>query len=78
MRSAGHVTRMGERRGPCYILVGRPDGKGPLGRPGHKWEHNIKTDLQELAWGDMDWSDTARNRNKWRKIMNAVINIRLT
>jgi len=48
----GKVTRMGERRGVCNVLVGRPDGKGPLGRPGRRWEDNITIDLQEVAWGD--------------------------
>jgi hypothetical protein len=69
---------MGERRGACNVLVGRPDGKRPLGRPGSKWEHNIKIELQEVAWGDMDWNDMVRDRNKWREFMNAVMNIPLT
>jgi hypothetical protein len=51
MRWAGHVARMGEKRGACRILVGRPEGRRPLGRPRRRWEDNIKTDLQEVGWG---------------------------
>ena len=51
MMWAGHVTRMGDRRGAYRVLVGRPDGKGPLGRPRHRWEDNIKIDFQEVGWG---------------------------
>ena len=51
MRWAGHVAQMGERRGGCRVLVGKPEGKGPLGRPWHRWEDNIQMDLQEVGWG---------------------------
>ena len=54
MRWAGHVARMGERRGVYRVFVGKPDGKKPLGRPKHRWEDNIKTDLQEVGYGGMD------------------------
>jgi hypothetical protein len=69
---------MGDRRCACSVLVRRLDGKRPLGRPGCRWEDNIKIYLQEVAWGDMDWSDMAQDRDKWWEIMNAVMNIRLT
>ena len=55
MRWAGHVARMVERRGVCRVLVGKPKGKRPLGRPRHRWEDNIKMDLQEVGCGVMDW-----------------------
>jgi hypothetical protein len=55
MRWAGHVAHMGERRGIYRILVGKPEGKRPLGRPRHRWENNIKMDLLEVGCGGMDW-----------------------
>jgi hypothetical protein len=55
---------MGERRGSCNVLVRRPNGKRTLGRPGRRWEDNIKTDLQELAWRDMDWSDMVQDKGQ--------------
>jgi hypothetical protein len=55
MRWAGHVACMGEVRGACNILVGRPEGRRPLGRPRHRWEDNIKMDLREIMFGDVDW-----------------------
>jgi hypothetical protein len=64
MRWAGHVTRMGERRSAYRILVGRPEGRRPLGRPRRRWEDNIKMDLQEVGWGGMDWSDMAQDRDR--------------
>jgi len=59
MKWAGHVTCMGERRGIYRVLMGKPDGKRPLGRPRHRWEDNIKMDLQEVGCGDMDWIELA-------------------
>jgi len=59
MRWAGHVARMGERRGVYRVLVGRPEGKRPLRRHGHRWEDNIKMDLQEVRCGGMDWIELA-------------------
>jgi hypothetical protein len=61
MRWAGHVARMRERRGAHRILVGRPEGRRPLGRPRHRWEDNIKMDLQEVGWGGMDCIDMAQD-----------------
>jgi hypothetical protein len=59
MRLAGHVARMGEGRGVCRVLVGKPEGKRPLGRPSFRWEDNIKMDLQEIGCGVMDWIELA-------------------
>ena len=59
MRWAGHVASIGERRGVYRVLVGKREGKRPLGRPRHRWEDNIKMDLQEVRCGDMDWVEMA-------------------
>jgi hypothetical protein len=77
MRWAGHVVRMGEGRGPYRILVGRPEGRSPLGRPRHRWEDNIKMDLQEVGWRGMDWIDMTQDRDRWRALVNAVMNLRV-
>jgi hypothetical protein len=76
MRWAGHVTCMGESRGAYRILMGRPEGRRPLGRPRHRWENNIKMELQDVVWGFMDWTDLAQDRDRCRALMNAVMNIR--
>jgi hypothetical protein len=67
---------MGEGRGAYRILVGRPEGRRPLGRPRHRWEDNIKVDLQEVEWGGMDWIDMAQDRDRWRAVVNAVMTLR--
>jgi hypothetical protein len=72
MRWAGHVTRMGEKRNVYRILVGKPDGKRPLGRPRHRWVDNIKMDLR-----GMDWIDLAQDRDQWRARVNTVMNLRV-
>ena len=72
MRWAGHVARVGERRGVYRVLVGKPEGKRPLGRPRRRWENNIKMDLQEV-----DWIDLAQDRNRWWALVNAVMNCRV-
>jgi hypothetical protein len=59
------------------ILVGNPEGKRPLGRPRHSWVDNIKTDLLEIGWGGADWIGLAQDRDKWRALVNAVLNIRV-
>jgi len=64
MRWAGHVARMGERRGVCRVLVGKPEGKRPHGRPRRRWEDNIKMDLQDVGCGVMDWIELARDREE--------------
>jgi len=71
---AGHVARRGERRGVYRVLVRRREGRRPLGSPRHRWEDNIKKDLQYVGWGGMDWIDLARER--WRALVNAVMNRR--
>ena len=77
MRWAGHVARMGEKRGVYKILVGKPETKRPLGRPRRRWEDNIKMDLQEVGCGGMNWIDLAQNRDRWRALVNAVMNLRV-
>jgi hypothetical protein len=77
MRWAGHVARRGERRGVNRVLVGKPEGKRPLGRPGHVCVDNIKVDLLEVGCGEMDWIDLAQERERWRALVNAVMNIRV-
>jgi len=64
MRWAGHVAHMGERRGVYRVLVGKPEGKRPLGRPRHRWEDNIKMELQEVGCGGMDWIELAQDRDR--------------
>jgi hypothetical protein len=68
---------MGEGRGAYRILVGRPEGKRPLGRPRHRWSGNIKMDLQEVGRGGMDWIDMAQDRDRWRAVVNAVMKLRI-
>jgi len=68
---------MGERRGVYRVLVGKPEGKGPLGRPRRRWEDNIKMDLQELECGGMDWIELAQDRDRWRALVNAVMKFRV-
>jgi hypothetical protein len=75
MRWARHVPRMGEKRGAYRILVGRPEGRRPLGRPRRRWEDNIKMALKKVGWG-MDWIELAQDRDRWRAVVNAVMNLR--
>jgi len=77
MRWVGHVARMGERRGVIRVLVGKPEGKRPLGRPRRRWENNIKLDLREVGCGDMDWIELAQDRDRWRALVNALMNLRV-
>ena len=77
MRWAGRVARMGERRGVYRVLVGKPEGKRPLGRPRCRWEDYIEMDLQEVGCGGMDWIELARDRDRWRALVNAVMNLRV-
>jgi len=76
-RWVGHVARMGERRGIYRVLVGKPEGKSPLGRPRRRWEDNIKMDLQEEGCGGMDWIELDRDRDRWLALVNAVMNFRV-
>ena len=77
MRLAGHVARMGERRGVYGVLVGKPEGKRPLGRPRRRWEGNIKIDLQEVESGVIDWIELAQDWDRWRTLVNVVMNLRV-
>jgi len=73
----GHVARMGERRGVFLVLVGKPEGKKPLGRPRRRWEDNIKKDLQEVGCWGMDWIELALDRDMWRALVSMVMNVRV-
>jgi hypothetical protein len=78
MRWAGHVARMGEDRGVYRVLVGKPDGKRPLGRLRHRWEDNIKMALQEFGGGRGDWMEMAEYRDRWRALVGTVRDFRLS
>jgi len=75
MRWAGHVARMGKGRGVYRVLVGKPEGKRPLGRHRRRWEDNIKMDLQEVGCGGMDWIQVTQNSDRWRALVNVVMNL---
>jgi hypothetical protein len=77
MRWAGHVARKGEKRNAYRLLVGKPEGKRPLGRPKCRWVDNIRMDLGEVGWGDVDWIDLAQDRNRWRALVNSILNLRV-
>ena len=77
MRSAGHVARMGKERRVCRVLVGKPEGRRPLGRPRRRWVDNIRMDLQEVGCGYMDWIGLAQDRDRWRTLVSAVMNLRV-
>ena len=77
MKWTGHVACMGDGRGVYRVLVGKPEGKGPLGKPRRRWEDNIKMDLQEVGCGSMDWIDLAQDRDRWRALVNAVMKLRV-
>ena len=68
---------MGERRGVYRVLVRKPEVRGPLGRPRRRWEDNIKMDLQEMGCGGMDWIDLAQDRDSWRALVTAVMNLQV-
>jgi hypothetical protein len=72
----GMCSTYGEKRDAYRILVGRPEGRRPLGRPRHRWEDNIKIDLREVGWG-MDWIELVQDRDRWRSVVNAVMNLRV-
>ena len=74
LRRVGHVARMGETRGVYRVLLGKPEGKRPLGKPRSRWENNIIMDLK-MWGGDMDWIDLAQDRDRWRALVNAVMNL---
>jgi hypothetical protein len=77
MKWTGHVARMGEKRNACRILVGKPEGKRPLGRPKCRWVDNIRMDLGEIGWGGVDWIDVAQDKDKWSALLNMALNLRV-
>jgi hypothetical protein len=68
---------MGERRCAYRTLVGKPEGRRPLRRHRRRWEDNIKMDLREVVWGEVDWIDLAQDRDRWRAFVNRVMNLRV-
>ena len=77
MKWAEHVARMGEERGAYRVLVGKPEGKRPLDRPRRRWVDNIRMYLQEVGCGYVDWIGLAQDRERWRTLVNAVMNLRV-
>jgi len=77
MRWAGHVARMGVGRGVYRVLVGKPEGRRPLGRLRHRWEDNIRMDFGEVGCGCVDWMELAQDRDRWRALVSAVMNLRV-
>ena len=77
MRWAGHVARMGEERGVYRVLVGKSEGRRPLGRPRRRWVDNIRMDLREVGCGYMDWIGLDQDRESWRTLVSAVMNLRV-
>jgi len=77
MRWAGHVARMGEEKGVYRVLLGKPEVRRPLGRPRCRWVDNIRVDLQGVGCGFMDWIGLAQDRDRWRKLVSAVMNLRV-
>ncbi|KAJ4444111.1 hypothetical protein ANN_05900 [Periplaneta americana] len=77
LRWAGHIARMGESRNAYRVLVGRPEGKRPLGRPRRRWEDNIKMDLREVGYDGRDWINLAQDRDQWRAYVRAEMNLRV-
>jgi hypothetical protein len=71
------VARMGERRGAYRALVGKPEGRRPLGRPRRRWEDNFNMDLREVGWGGADWIDLAQAKGRWRAVAYTVMNLRV-
>ena len=77
MRWAGNVARMVEEREVYMVLLGKPEGRRPLGRPMRRWVDNIRMDLQEVGCGYMDWIGLVQDRDRWRKLMSAVMSLRV-
>jgi hypothetical protein len=73
----GLCSTNGENRKAYRLIVGKPEGKRPLGRPRRRWVDNIRKDLGEVGWGDVDWIDLAEDRNRWRAVVNSVLNLRV-
>jgi hypothetical protein len=77
MRWAVHVARMGEERNVYRVLMGKPEGKRPFGRQRRRWEDWIRMDLWEIGWGSVDWIQLVQDRDRWRALMNTVMNLRV-
>ena len=77
MRWAGHIARIGEERDVYMFLVGKPEGMRPLGKPRRRWVDNIRMDLQEVGCGYMDWIGLAQDKDRWRTLVSAVMNLRV-
>jgi len=78
MRWAGHVAHMGEERGVYRVLLGKPEGMRPLGRPRLRWVDNIRMDIQEVGCGYLDWIGLAQDRDRWRTLVSAVMKLWVT
>jgi hypothetical protein len=74
MRWAEHVAQMGKKSNACRLLVGKPEGKRALGRPRRRWLGNIKMAFEEVGWGDVDWIGLAQDKDRWRALVNSVLN----
>jgi hypothetical protein len=77
MRLAGHVAQMGEKRNAYGLLVGKPERSRPLGRPRRRWVDDIRIDVVEVGWGDVDWIGLAQDKDRWRALVNSVLNLRI-
>jgi hypothetical protein len=75
MRWAGYVARMGEERNVYRVLMGKPEGNRPLGRPRRRWEDGIRTDLREIGWESVDWIQLAHDGDRWQAVVNTVMNL---
>jgi hypothetical protein len=77
MRWAGHVARMGEKMNAYRLLVGKQEGRRPLGKQRRRWVDTIRMDVVEVGWGDLDWIRMAQDRDRWRDLVNSALNLRL-
>jgi hypothetical protein len=77
IRWAGNVARIGDKKNAYGILVGKPEGKRPLGRPRYRGVDNIKMDLRNMGWDGMDWIDLAQDKDQWMALVNTVVNLRV-
>jgi hypothetical protein len=77
LRWTGHVALVGKRRSAYRVLVGKPEGRRPLGRSRHRWEDNMKMDFRKVEWKGMDWIDLAQDRDRWLALVNVVMNLRV-
>jgi hypothetical protein len=77
MRWMGHVARIGEERKAYKVLVGKPEGRKPLGRPRRRWEYGVRMDIREIGLGGVDWIGLAQDRDRWRAVVSAVMNLRV-